>query len=139
DLHNSLGFWSLGVLLVMALTGLCWSFEWYKNGASWVLGAEVFGGRRQTPTEISLPAKDMRKLPLAAIITSTHEHLPYKGVVRVNFPNSQTHALNVTKTSEEMFTVKGSDKIEFNPYTGEVVKLEKFKDKALNQKIVDLI
>lgn len=138
DLHNSLGFWSLGVLLIMALTGLCWSFEWYKNGASWVMGAEVFGGRRQAPTEINTPT-NMDKLPLAAIITTAHEKLPYQGIIRINFPNAPHHTLTVTKTSEEFLSVRGSDKIEFNPYTGEIVKLELFKDKPFNQQIVDMV
>ena len=33
DLHVAGGFYALLLLLVMALTGLTWSFEWYRNGA----------------------------------------------------------------------------------------------------------
>ena len=39
DLHVAGGFYALLLLLAMALTGLTWSFEWYKNGVYALLGA----------------------------------------------------------------------------------------------------
>lgn len=39
DLHVAGGFYALLLLLVMALTGLTWSFEWYKNGLYSLFGA----------------------------------------------------------------------------------------------------
>lgn len=40
DSHVSLGFYSLILLLVMALTGLTWSFGWYREAFYAVAGAE---------------------------------------------------------------------------------------------------
>src|SRR5690606_2257469 len=42
DLHNTLGFYSCIVLIIMCITGLCWSFESYKNGLGNLIGAEIF-------------------------------------------------------------------------------------------------
>ena len=39
DLHVAGGFYALMLLLAMALTGLTWSFEWYKNGLYSLFGA----------------------------------------------------------------------------------------------------
>ena len=39
DLHVAGGFYALLLLLVMALTGLTWSFEWYRNGLYSLFGA----------------------------------------------------------------------------------------------------
>ena len=39
DLHVAGGFYALLFLLAMALTGLTWSFEWYRNGVYEILGA----------------------------------------------------------------------------------------------------
>lgn len=39
DLHVAGGFYALLFLLAMALTGLTWSFEWYRNGFYSVFGA----------------------------------------------------------------------------------------------------
>lgn len=51
DLHNVLGAYACIVLLICALTGLMWSFEWYRNGVFKIFGAEVpqekgHGGQR---------------------------------------------------------------------------------------------
>lgn len=35
DLHNILGFYASLVLLVSIITGLSWSYEWFKNGVHW--------------------------------------------------------------------------------------------------------
>ena len=41
DLHNAGGFYALLLLLVMALTGLTWSFGWYRSAFYRLFGAEV--------------------------------------------------------------------------------------------------
>ena len=41
DLHVAGGFYALLLLLAMALTGLNWSFEWYRNGVNSLFGAGV--------------------------------------------------------------------------------------------------
>lgn len=47
DFHLSLGKISAIVLLAMALTGLTWSFNWYRNGFYKVFGVEVTQGPAQ--------------------------------------------------------------------------------------------
>jgi len=37
SLHSVVGTWVLVIYLVMTLTGLWYSFDWYKNGAIWLL------------------------------------------------------------------------------------------------------
>ncbi|MBV9456723.1 MAG: PepSY domain-containing protein, partial [Bradyrhizobium sp.] len=37
SLHAVVGTWVLPIYLVMTLTGLWYSFDWYKNGAVWLL------------------------------------------------------------------------------------------------------
>lgn len=38
DLHVSAGFYAVIILLIMALTGLVWSFEWYRDGFYGIFG-----------------------------------------------------------------------------------------------------
>lgn len=47
DLHNIVGFYSMAITLLIALTGLIWAFEWVNQGVQWVAN----GG--QTITENS--------------------------------------------------------------------------------------
>ncbi|SDL27286.1 Uncharacterized iron-regulated membrane protein [Catalinimonas alkaloidigena] len=138
DLHNTLGFYAFGLLLVMALTGLCWSFEWYRDGLSNVLGAKVFGGRGGKPTQVA-PHPEMTALPASAFLTLADEQLPYEGDTQLSLPNDPETAVTVRKHRVGFFALAASDKLEFDPYTGEVLKQEIFADKPLNEQIAGLI
>ena len=48
DLHVAGGFYAVLFLLAMALTGLTWSFEWYRNGFYGMMGIELSqdGGKK---------------------------------------------------------------------------------------------
>lgn len=136
DLHNTLGFYSSILLLIMALTGLCWSFEWYRDGLSIVMGAEVFKGRKEKPTTIA-----------AAPTTATAEDyvqqanllLPYPGDLRLSLPTDDTTAVVVQKTKTGFFALAASDKVQLNKHNAAPLKVEKFSDKPLNEQIVSLI
>ncbi len=52
DCHVSLGFYATLLLLVMALTGLTWSFGWYRTAAY-----ALFGGTTQTAVAQESPAR----------------------------------------------------------------------------------
>ncbi len=45
-LHSVIGTWVILMYLLMALTGLTWSYSWFKNGASIVLTGEPVQERR---------------------------------------------------------------------------------------------
>ena len=59
DLHVAGGFYAMLLLLVMALTGLTWSFEWYRNGTYALFGAgeakETAVVERKAPTRVETP------------------------------------------------------------------------------------
>ncbi|MCE3252596.1 MAG: hypothetical protein K0Q67_1616 [Cellvibrio sp.] len=48
-LHSVVGTWVIVVYLLLALTGLTWSYSWFKNGASLVLTGEPVQERRGGP------------------------------------------------------------------------------------------
>lgn len=55
DLHNVLGFYTLLIALLMAITGLVMSFSWFSRSMYWVTGGD--GGPRKRPAkEIVAPS-----------------------------------------------------------------------------------
>ncbi|MDR7091034.1 sulfite reductase flavoprotein subunit alpha [Cellvibrio fibrivorans] len=48
-LHSVIGTWMILMYLLMALTGLTWSYSWFKNGASIALTGEPVQERRGGP------------------------------------------------------------------------------------------
>lgn len=137
DLHNSLGFWLTLPMLVMALTGLCWSFSWYRNSVSALIGTNIFGGRFQKPEIIKVV--DLPKVELSTLINRTNDLLDYKGNISLSIPSSSDQAIAVSKYPTGFMTIRGRDKLHFNPYTGELVKSDLFSNKAFNKQFASLI
>lgn len=62
DLHNSLGFYVLPVAMIIAITGLVWSFKWWEKGIYKTLGS---------PKPVVL----LRKAPAVNTADTTGNHL----------------------------------------------------------------
>lgn len=62
DLHASLGIYAVSLLLVMALTGLTWSYPWYRSGLYSLLGiSEAQSPRPGQPERPERPAGPSRE------------------------------------------------------------------------------
>lgn len=134
DLHNVLGFYAFLIMLIMALTGLCWSFEWYKNGMSKILDAPVLqrGGGKPQKSKIIEGANTMA---IAKVLAAGNNTLTQHGSVRISFPEDSSGIYSFTKNNNAAFNITGTDKVSVDQYSGEVIKVEKFADKTLGQKI----
>ncbi|WP_018628557.1 PepSY-associated TM helix domain-containing protein [Niabella aurantiaca] len=133
DLHNVLGFYSFIFLLIMALTGLCWSFDWYKKGASKVLGAEVFGAKREKPVK-SVSAGTVM-LRADEVLEIGNNQLPYTGTTRLSFPADSTGAFSFSKNDAAAWNSAATDRIMIDAYDGAVLKKELYASKTAGQKI----
>lgn len=135
DLHNTLGFYSLIFLLIMCLTGLTWSFEWYNNGLYKLLTGkerEQRGGGRDRGGK----GKEEALEPIISYeeaLAIAHEHLPYDGKTIITKPQGKGY--EITKYNKDRFNVEASDKLTVNAQTGVVEKTELFDDLKLGEKI----
>jgi len=139
DLHNTLGFYSLIFLLIMSLTGLCWSFEWYKDGLGKVLGVEIFAGRKEKPIPSQLQATIANTLLLDEVVNIAQQTFPNDGNLRISLPNDSLGNFGVNKYQTGFFAWSASDKMQIDQYTGKILKVDRFTDKPLNQKIAETI
>ncbi|WPP53526.1 PepSY-associated TM helix domain-containing protein [Catalinimonas niigatensis] len=137
DLHNTLGFYSAILLLIMALTGLCWSFEWYREGLGNVLGAQVFGGRGSSGETLtsSLPAENASPLSVAELIHFSDEVLTYEGDYQISLPADAAGTVSISKNKIGFFAPSASDKLQLDQYSGEVLASEIFAEKPFNERI----
>lgn len=133
DLHNVLGFYSFLFLLIMSLTGLCWSFDWYKMGASKLLKAPVLqrGGGKPVMSSTS----SGQTVAFSSVIEAANNELPKRGNIRVSAPEDSLGVFTVTKNNEAAFNVTATNKVSIDQYSGNVLKTEKFADKAFGAKI----
>ncbi|WP_164914179.1 PepSY-associated TM helix domain-containing protein [Aquimarina sediminis] len=141
DVHNTLGFYALFPMLIMAFSGLIWSYGWYYEGLEKVLGDKL--GKQRFEKTIVLPHNksfDESVKPIESLVTKMNSHIEEPAsYVRVNFPQSEKHTLMIRRKSNGFFSYDASDKFQFNPYTGEIVEIDLFKNWTVNQKIAALI
>lgn len=140
DLHVAGGMYALVFLLAMALTGLTWSFQWYRTGFYKTFGVEVQpsmghgnaaanatakGGKREGSSESRGGRPEGRKHSPYANWQQVYEQLAeanpdYKlisvsdGSASVAFPRFGNQ--------------RGTDRYKFNPRNGEITETTLYKD-----------
>src|SRR5690606_1253699 len=119
--------------LIMAFTGLCWSFEWYKDGLSGVLGAKVFGGRSEKKVT-SVVTENSQRISLEAMAKIGATAFPYQGKTVISFPKGPDGAYELRKQNETNFNKSASDKIVVDQYSGKILKTDIFASKSLGEK-----
>ncbi|MEM1135247.1 MAG: PepSY-associated TM helix domain-containing protein [Bacteroidota bacterium] len=134
DLHSTLGFYASFLLILMALTGPKWSFEWYRKGIKDILNTQE-KAFKPTPYEYEIDQVE-RPLSYRALIKIADEALPYNGNYRLHIPREGNALIALNKQKTGFFAPYGWDEIKMNRFTGEVVVLNKFSEKPLNEKIV---
>ena len=138
DLHNTLGFYTLLLVLIMSLTGLCWSFEWYRDGLSSVLGAKVFGGRDEVKPESVIQDKETISLEEAIAIANKEMAYDYR-TLSVSLPKDSLGAYEINKNELARWNETVTDRVFIDQYSGEVIKKEIFADKSVGEKIASSI
>lgn len=139
DLHNTLGFYTLVVVLIMSLTGLCWSFEWYKDGLSSVLGAKVFGGRNEVKPESTL-TEGAKTLDLSDVIQRANQTISYEyRTMTVSFPKGDKGSFEVSKNEAARFNETVTDRVFIDQYSGDIIRQDMFSDKSVGEKAASSI
>ena len=136
DLHNTLGFYSCIFLIIMILTGLCWSFEWYREGSSKVLGTQVFGGRGGPVMESTIDPE--KTIDLVEVYNISRKELDYNGKTYISIPEEKKDIFQVRKYAENNWSPVTSDRLLLDR-DGTVLQKELFSEKPLNVQVASLI
>ncbi|WP_027303380.1 PepSY-associated TM helix domain-containing protein [Rudanella lutea] len=117
DLHNVLGFYASVVLLLLALTGLVWGFQWFAKSVYWVTS----GG--ETQVDYYEPTSIIPKVPVAAnapavdrLWHQTTAQAPNAQTVEVHYPETPTASIAVTTNPDAATFWKGDHRY-FDQYT----------------------
>ncbi|HLV91616.1 MAG TPA: PepSY-associated TM helix domain-containing protein [Aequorivita sp.] len=138
DLHVTLGFYSAIFLIIMSLTGLFWSFEWYKDAGSAVLGTEVFGGRGGGPRINSNADLDSVKVDFEAILKIVECELPFEGTILLQIPADEKEIFSVRKYHDQDFLQTATDELKIDR-DGTIISKELFSEKPFNVQLASSI
>jgi uncharacterized iron-regulated membrane protein len=147
DLHNTLAFYSILALFIMAVTGPYWSFGWYKTG--WQKTWDTYQAPKEEKKEDKSKesnaseqvVEDSTAIPEPQIIsldealTAANKHLNYAGVVKLTLPEEPKGDLAVSKSRTGFFARAGADQLKLNPQTLELKEKVLFGELPVRQQI----
>ena len=149
DLHNALGFYTLLPALILALTGLCWSFGWYRDAVGAVLGEAPFKAKSEKPESLTSPDGSPRPATLEELIARHNELDPGAGDVTISIPQDESTATTIQKGRVDGFfalAVKNKtqwDRLDASVVSveryGKTVEVERFADKPFGAKIASSV
>ncbi|GLU55444.1 PepSY-associated TM helix domain-containing protein [Dyadobacter frigoris] len=129
DLHKTLGFYAFVFVTIMAVTGPYFAFDWYKEGFTKAMGVK----KKENPVSKIQGVKT--SAPLESILANANKIYTYQGNIRINMPSDSLGTFAVLKSQSGFLTLAAIDRVYFDQYTGNLVRLEKYSDKPLGEKI----
>lgn len=145
DLHNTLAFYSLGALFIMAVTGPFWSYQWYKTG--WQKTWDIYQAPKEEkkgPTQEQAKKEEVSveeatlptyELSLDEILLAANKTLNYEGNVRITLPEKPGSDIAISKSRTGFFARAGADQLKLNPENLEVKEATLFGDLPVRQQI----
>jgi uncharacterized iron-regulated membrane protein len=153
SLHAVAGTWVLLVYLVMALTGLWYSFDWYKTGAVWLLsrpstnakemqpkaprGVRTAGDKSNAKPDTKPDAK-----PLAldrAWSAFLHEEGSRFKIALLNLPAGAGTIVRIRSCAQGESLDGPRDEFRMDAATGEIVSSEIYADKTIGERMLSRI
>ena len=139
DLHVAGGMYALVVLLAMALTGLTWSFQWYRTGFYKTFGVEVQPSMGHGNAAANATAKGGKRdgKPEGREGRGAHRYSPYTNWQQVYEQlaeaNPDYKQISVSDGSASVAVPRfgnqrGTDRYKFNPRNGEITETTLYKD-----------
>lgn len=150
DLHAVVGTWVVIFYLILACTGLYWSYDWWRNGMFKVLGVERSQPQAATPKggqggqgSQGSPGERAEKIsPTELNIALTQSWQGFNQVGRdfstltMTLPKRADSQVSMSFFDAEPQHERARNNLTFNYQTNSVEKLELYEDKKLNEKIM---
>ena len=142
DLHAVGGVYVFVLLLAMAMTGLTWSFEWYRTGFYKVFGAEIAEGGKGDKA----PKKDKRKDALreegAEQAKLPASYIYWEEVVSYVIEVSEADYTEITVKDGEvevplagLGNIRAADSFRFNKKTGQMTDYKAYREAKRDKKL----
>lgn len=158
DLHRTLGFYSLLLLLFMAITGLYVTYPWVKNALVVSLGgAPVLTSGQSDRTDAALSSafsdllkdmvdkqdelvalKDVKPISLDSIFGLAMAKLPYQATTSITLPDEKDPRYRIRKiNTQNWLGAQLPDEISFDK-TGDLKSIDLFSNKPIDKQFTEL-
>ncbi|MFT4118996.1 PepSY-associated TM helix domain-containing protein [Bradyrhizobium sp.] len=139
SLHAVIGTWVLPVYLVMALTGLWYSFDWYKDGVVWLLSRPHVAVAKMQPKGPHTTPRSEPDQPAGfdrAWATIQREEGGNFSRVLLALPNGPGTVIRIRSWAKDATLDTTRDEFRIDAVTGQVISAERYADKTFGEKII---
>lgn len=144
ELHSVLGTWMLVVYLFAAMTGLYWSYNWYRDAMFAVTGAprpapqQAGGGDKPAGGAPSITNVEA-DLDVARAWEAFHSQVEAFETATIRLPTRAGQPLQITYLDRDPPHVRATNRIVIEPATGRVVEHERYAEKPAGAKIMSSV
>ncbi|GKQ52300.1 PepSY domain-containing protein [Bradyrhizobium sp. Ce-3] len=144
SLHAVIGTWVLPVYLVMTLTGLWYSFEWYKAGANWLLARPQATAMQSKPPRGAAAAdskSDVKAEPKPLVFDHVwsaflqQENNSYARAL-LTMPAGAGTAVRVRSWPRDSSLESVRDEFRIDAVTGRVISRDRYADKTFGERVL---
>lgn len=142
SLHTVIGTWVLPVYLAMTLTGLWFSFEWYKDGVVWLLSRPHVTAAKMSTKPPRPDGRDALAAPIGfdqAWTTFQREEGGRFSRALLTLPAGPGTVMRIRSWGKDMTLEATRDEFRIDAVTGRLVSAERYADKTFGEKIIAVI
>ncbi|MCP3440421.1 PepSY domain-containing protein [Bradyrhizobium sp. CCGUVB14] len=139
SLHAVIGTWVLPVYLVMTLTGLWYSFDWYKDGVVWLLSRPHVAAAKMQPKQSRPAGRSEPAEPVGfdrAWSTLQHEESGGFARAQLTLQAGPGAVMRIRSWPKDSTLESMRDEFRIDAVTGQVVSAERYADKTLGEKAI---
>lgn len=127
-LHNTLGVYAALILIICSLSGLMWSFEWFRNGVFAICGAEETPAKNNSSRPEKKEKVELNTVYWQAALENTMKADPNFDYIRISDGMATVHP----NTS---YRARVQDKYIFDSKNGEIKKTIPFADQDVKTRV----
>lgn len=131
DIHKILGFYSLLLAIVIAFTGLIWSFAWLRNSVDWIAN----GGEVTEPKQVKVVSALTQPVSVQPIDVVHGYVKRMHQKAEENIFILPTDSLGTIRVFVRYKSRINDVLLEFNRYNGKLLSSKSWKDKTNGEKL----
>ena len=147
SLHSVIATWVLPIYLVITLTGLLWSFDWYKDAADWLLASSsvkpamqpkaprVAGASKSEKPETKSDAPQLALDPAWSAFLQTQSRR--FATAQLTLPTGNGTTVRIRSWAPDA-NDGARDEFRIDAATGKIVSSEIYGDKTLGERVLAL-
>ncbi|RQH10698.1 PepSY-associated TM helix domain-containing protein [Bradyrhizobium sp. RP6] len=143
SLHAVIGTWVLPVYLVMTLTGLWFSFDWYRDGVAWLLSRPQLAAAKMQP---KMPSKRLLAAETTQPIgfdrawtTFEREEGGRFSRALLTLPAGHGTVIRIRSWEKDRTLEATRDEFRVDAFTGQLLSAERHAEKTFGEKVIAAI